>query len=244
MEPATISTLTSWPAQALSQPQIEKIFREMRLTFGRRFAEQWAMSDADMLDLKMHWAEKLFGLTDKELWTGFHAIATMERPPTLSEFLKACRPPLDPLAAYHEAVQGMSARMHGEPGKWSHPAIFWAAVQVSSFDLLNQTYQAVRARWERALAEEMRKPRWAAIPEVAPAIGHVTQMTREQATQVLRELHATCVFKDAKGAKRTRWAESLLERVAAGDPTLHATITTIEFAKEALGLIPSKGVCK
>jgi len=76
-------------------------------------------------------------------------------PPSLTEFLKMCRVSVDPESAYVEAVRQMAAREVGGD-VWSHPAIFWAAVEFGTWDLRNASaYDRVRARWSRILAQKL-----------------------------------------------------------------------------------------
>lgn len=84
-------------------------------------------------------------------------------PPTLPEFLKACRPTLDPEIAFSEAVTQMHKRRNptqrnGElvsDDVWSHPAIYWAAVSLGG-DLMTTSYPQIKNRWRAALDTAMK----------------------------------------------------------------------------------------
>src|SRR5579872_932889 len=120
--PSTLSQEAAWPAGALPEKWIERLFAEMSMTYGRKFTDQWGGQDPHAL--KRFWATKLAGFTGEELKRGVATLQLREWPPTLPEFVKLCRPSVDVLAAYYEAVAGVTERAKGNMGEWSHPAIF------------------------------------------------------------------------------------------------------------------------
>ena len=155
-----------------------------------------------------------------------------EWPPSCAEFMKACKPSVDPMVAYYEATTGIQARKNGEMGKWSHPAVYWAAMPMS-FDLSSQTYSQMKGRWEKAFADEMEKGEWEPIPQpmvALPAPGKA-DLSREKAAVSLRNLGASGILSNT-GRDQKRWARKLLEREAEGDKTL--TPWQIKCAREAL----------
>lgn len=184
------------------------------------------------------WAEAFEeeGITPQDVKAGLKACRSRyDWPPSCAEFIKACKPSVDPLVAYYEAVNGMQARERGEAGKWSHPAIFWAAIQVSAFDLKNQSYSQIKPRWEKALQDEMGKGEWAAVPEpmvALPAPGK-SELSREHATKMVQELSATGVIKKTDDrVDHKRWAQKIIESAKQKNHGLSAL--QIRFAKEAL----------
>lgn len=224
-------TELSTSTHALPDAWIERLFERMLLEYGKRFAEQWAQADMDKLIA--HWAQELAGFTGAEIKRGIDAMAAKDWPPTLPEFKRMCRPPVDALKAYYEAVAGVQARASGEYGKWSHPAIYWAATPMS-FELRESPYSQVKARWEAALTEQMEKGEWPEIPQpmiALPAPGK-GRTPREEASQRLRELGATTIVKDFRGGDARGWATRLLEREAAGEALLPVQS---RFSREALG---------
>lgn len=79
----------------------------------------------------------------------------MDWPPSLPEFLKLCVATVDAEAAWHEAQQQMRRR-HADGGDvWSHPAVFWAAADMGTFDLFNGAWQRSESRWRRLLAARL-----------------------------------------------------------------------------------------
>jgi hypothetical protein len=152
-------------------------------------------------------------------------------PPSCSEFINACKPPLDTVAAYYEAVNGVVARERGEVGNWTHPAIFWASVTMSH-DLKNMSYSSVKDRWERALSEQLAKAKWEPNPAPAPALPPPGKGRSDKANaeRMLAQYRAGCK-NDGKKTDRD-WIGKVLERAKNGDESLpHLSLV---FAKMAL----------
>lgn len=228
----TLTLASSTSTTALPEKWVERLFERMLLDYGKKFGDQWAQADMDTLIA--HWARELAGYSGVELKRGLDALAARDWPPTLPEFKKLCRRPLDVSAAYFEAVAGVQARAAGEYGKWSHPAIYWAAMPLA-FDLGSQTFSQIKPRWETALHEQMDRGEWAEIPQpmvALPAPGKA-KTSREEASRMLRDLGATTIVTDAAGNDPKRWARKLLEREAAGEKL---TLTQASMAREALGM--------
>jgi hypothetical protein len=232
----TLTAPSSTSTEALPIRWIESLFNKMLLDYGRKFTDQWA--GPDPVKLKQHWANELAGYTNAELKRGHDALAGRDWPPTLPEFKRMCRPAVDSVAAYYEAVAGVNARDRGEMGQWSHPAIFWASVRMA-FDLKGLTFSAVKDRWEAALHAELDKGQWADIPQPAlalPAPGKAF-ISREDALKRLAELNASAVVKKNRdGNDQRAWIGKILERAKRKDPTLPGI--SLRFAKEALEAKP------
>lgn len=183
------------------------------------------------------WAEAFEedGVTPNDVKAGLKACRTKyDWPPSCAEFIKACKPSLDPMVAYYEAVNGVHARDRGEMGNWSHPAIYWAATKMA-FDLKSLTFSAMKDRWNKALHDEMEKGAWAAIPQAMKALPEPgkSQLSRDKAKQMLEELGAAGVLNvDPSKTDHKRWAKRILRRQAEGDTTLLPI--QVSFAREAL----------
>ena len=187
------------------------------------------------------WAEAFEeeGITPHDVKDGLKACRTRyDWPPSCAEFIKACKPSIDPLVAYYEAVNGTQAREQGKKGDWSHPAIFWASVKVSAYDLKHASYSQIKQRWEKALADEMEKGEWSPVPDAlqalpAPGKG---ELSREHAAKMVSELKAADTTKAAENKIDHRlWAKRILAREKKGDRTLSAL--QIRFAREAIGAL-------
>lgn len=209
---------------------VEALFDRMLLHYGKRFTDQWGGADPGRLT--QHWANELAGFTPAELSKGYAALEGRDWPPTVPEFKRLCRPALDVIAAYYEAIEGIQARERGEVGQWSHPAIYWAAVKIGAHDLKNQSFSQMRERWERAFNEVFSQGTWAAIPEPAkalPAPGK-TVLSRSDAERRLQELGASGVLK--KNTQHRAWIGKVLERAKNKDASLPSI--SVRMAKEAL----------
>lgn len=232
-----MNQLTNSSTSTIPLPEswIEKMFHKMLLDYGKKFTDQWGGADTD--ELIAHWAREMASYTGAEIKRGLAAMETRDWPPTLPEFKKMCRAPVDSLVAYYEAVTGVQARAAGEFGKWSHPAIYWAAMPMS-FDLGSQTFSQVKPRWERALAEQMDKGEWPEIPNTMLALtapGTAAPLSREEADAMLRKLKAVVIKKSADSKIDHRaWAKRILERNKRRDPSL--SLLQVKFAQEAMAV--------
>ena len=207
---------------------IDALFAKMSTYYGNKFADMWR--DGNMQAIKAVWFEECVKLSREDFTRGANALMAQEWPPTLPQFIKLCKPAIDAVAAYYEAVNGVIAREHGNIGEWSHPAIFWASVKLGAFDLKHQTYSQIKTRWEAALSEEMAKNAWSAIPEPMIALPAPAPASKEVAERYILE---TQVIKNQDSqVDHKRWAKLIMERHKAGDKTL--THIQISFAKEAL----------
>lgn len=227
---STSTDVPAWPANALPERWIESLFERMHLAYGTRFADQWRGTDPRAL--QRYWAEKLGTLTADELKAGVAKLDSLDWPPTLPQFLKLCRPGVDPVAAYYEAVAGVQARERGEVGTWSHPAVYWTAVKIGAFDLKNHGYAALKARWERELSEQLRRDTWPEISvpaQALPAPGR-SELSREKAAAMLKQLGAEGVLNQDR-VDHKRWAKRILARIAAGEQVL---LVQAQMAREAL----------
>ncbi|TJZ66825.1 replication protein P [Chitiniphilus eburneus] len=132
-----------------------------------------------------------------------------DMPPSLPQFLKACRPgaSLDPDALLHVAIECAMARRRGEPEHWPNPRVFWAAQKLGG-DLLAMPAPQLRGRWlaawDRAAAMRDRPIPPPADPATAlPAPGHTT-LTREQAQQRAAQIGLNVSHQ--RGDTHRRWA--------------------------------------
>lgn len=126
---------------------VERIFTRMVGFYGARFADMWR--EADPAELKRIWAEELAGYAPSEIARGIEGCRTRDWPPTLPEFLKLCRPPIDYEAAFCEAAEQMYWRQQGDD-RWSDPAIYWAASRMGR-DVMACAYESVKGRWKALL---------------------------------------------------------------------------------------------
>lgn len=229
MQIQTSSTSTS----SLPLEWIEKLFNKMSLDYGKRFVDQWAGADPD--ELFAHWARELATYSRDELVRGYNALSGRDWPPTLPEFKRMCRPPVDPTVAYYEALEQGKARERGEMGNWSHPAIYWAWNKIGAFDFNSLTYSNLKSRWEGVLADEMAKEVWPNVPEPRVALmpPEKAKITKEEANKRIAEFHEKGLMKPTdEKTDHKRWAKRIIERADQGDKTI--SVLQLKFAKEAL----------
>jgi len=99
------------------------------------------------------------GITPDEIAAGLINLRRLyvDWAPNLPQFLNACRPQIDPEGALYEAIREIPKRAMAED-KWSHPAIYWAAVQIGEFDLTSKTAKDLQPRFARALKDILSNP--------------------------------------------------------------------------------------
>jgi len=167
------------------------------------------------------------GYTPTELRKGLKRLHKYPAwPPNMQEFLLLCRPEIEPVRAYREAVDGLAARGRGEVGNWSQLAIFWAASSMH-FDLTTRKYDDIKEDWKAALELQQEKGEWEQIPkpplqiEISPS-----KHNKENCEKMLREIGAGRVFK--RKPDEYAWAEEVIKNP-------NATVSMLRMANEALG---------
>lgn len=217
---------------------IDHLFNRLDGTYPHKWRSNFPTEKA-IANWRETWADAFVEerVTPQEIKDGLTACRRMyDWPPSLAEFIKACRPSIDPLVAYYEAVEGVQARERGEMGKWSSPAVYWAAIKVSAHDLKNMTYSNIRVRWEAAFKDALLNAH-EPIPEPMKALPPPpkAQMTKDEAEKRIAELGATIQVNKPEAAKDSlRWAKRILQRLEDGDKTLQ--MIQIQYAKEAMGI--------
>lgn len=224
------STSPRWPS-ALPDEWVERIFQRMENFYLSLWKDRFG--DIPRERVKRAWAEELAGYSAAEIKRGLDVCRKMKFPPTLPEFLTACRPPIDPRADWMEACEQMRIRLQGKgEDRWSRPQVYWAAVAIGQFDLNQNSWEQIRARWEKALIEAKSDP----IPEYRAALPKPGQATtsREEAGKRLREIaDKTGISISTTGIGDTKWAVRLAEREAAGE-----SLSSIQssYWREAMGV--------
>lgn len=211
-----------------------RLIERMKALYGAKFSQQWG--DIDPVRLAHIWAEEIADYTAEEIQRGVTSCRGRTFPPTLPEFLGLCRPTLNPEAAYHEAVAGMSARSCGAIGHWSHPAVYWAAQRVGAHDLLNMGWQAIRSRWEYALRDVMAQGRWESVPPSRQALAAPggTVSTRAQAQAFLDEIkQCTGRAVPARVTNHRAWARRIVDRAQQGE---FVSLTVLRMAQRAIAV--------
>jgi hypothetical protein len=159
-------------------------------------------------------------------------------PPSIKEFLGMCNPIQDMDKAYYEAIALIAARDMGEAGTYSHPAIYWTAMELRQ-QLVSGTYSQVMPKFQRALTEQLEAGEWKPVPDPVKLLKAAPRSPRatELATKLVAE--ATDTIASKMKAKQdvgidVSWAKKIIERCKNGDRSI--TITVLHFAEEALGM--------
>ena len=154
------------------------------------FADQTAISN-----WRDAWADAFIedGLTAAEIAIGIKRCRQQfDWPPSLTEFIRACRPSIDPEQAFYEAVVQMAKRKTATD-EWSSPLIYWSAVKCMP-DLLSSNYQQIKGRWKSAMNEAESGLRSGSLSrEIPPALkalpGAGETCSREVAERNLAAIH-------------------------------------------------------
>lgn len=212
---------------------VKNLFQRMQSCYGKHFLDMW--TNTDMESVMGMWAQQMATMTHDELRRGVAALMTRDWPPTLPEFVKMCKPSIDPETAYYEALEQGRARDEAKPNVWSSPAIYWAWRAVGPHEFRSQSYPALKARWAKALADEVGKGQWAAIPETVLQVGvdmGKTAMSALGAVELSKAI-ANVGKTPQSGIDHLRWAREIRQRVARGDRSV--ALIAAQMAEDALG---------
>lgn len=192
-----MAKLTRFPAPKPAE-LARQVFTRLLAYYGKHMADMWIGQDMDYV--RQVWGEALAELSREEISQGLTACRALDWPPTLPEFLKLCRPPIDPESAYHEAIQQMYKRKVDGSDAWSSAVVYWAAVALGA-DLGAYPYTVQRARWQAALDTAARRIAAGELsarvperkPEQLPAPGRVVDAQQAHANlERLRQILAGC----------------------------------------------------
>lgn len=164
---AAVSGTSPASRSALPDSWVERIFDRMECRYGDLWAQRFGGVPRDRLVAS--WARDLADMSVDEISKGVDASRDYKFPPTLPEFRALCRPPIDYQSALIEAVEQMARRESGRD-RWSHPAIYWAAVKIGAYDLSRKTLKELDAEWRKAFGDQMAIGQWPEIPERLPAL--------------------------------------------------------------------------
>ena len=166
---------------------IDHIFNKLDGLYPHRWRSAFANQHA-IANWRQAWAEGFSdeGVTLAEVKLGMAACRKrFAWPPSFAEFLSACRPSVDFESAFREAVEQMRKR-ESDTDEWSSPAIYWAAVEIGSFDLRNGSWPAIKPRWTAVLQTQLDKREWPEIPPRLPVLPAPGQGSIAQAEALRR----------------------------------------------------------
>lgn len=218
-------------SQPLPSAWVERLLTRFATMYGNKFTDMWRGIETE--SIRQAWAEDLAGYTADELKRGLEWCKTQKWPPTLPEFMTACRPVMDAKTKWAEACEQMRIRLEGKGADvWSRPGVYWAAVSIGWYDLNGTAWEQIKTRWTNALANAKTN----AIPEylaALPAPGKQT-VTKDEAVDRMSELKQKIEATSLPGTTKagTQWAYNLMIREAAGEQVDHIAA---QFWREALG---------
>lgn len=215
---------------------VERLFTRLATMYGNKFLDMW--KGINLQAVKTAWGEDLAGYSGDELKRGIDWCKSQTWPPTLPEFMTACRPVADARTEWAEACEQMRIRLQGKGADhWSRQQVYWAAVAIGWYDLNSTAWEQIRTRWGNALANAKTD----AIPEYLAALPSPGQqsVTREEAADRMSEIRNMVSAVSLPGTTKasTKWAVRLMEREAAGEALHHIAETSwrevLGYAKDA-----------
>jgi hypothetical protein len=192
---------------------MDHLFNRMDGAYPSRWKAQFPSEQA-IANWREAWSEAFEeeGVTTQMISDAIRACRKkLDWPPSLAEFLKLCKPPINVDAAVYEAIDQMRARQHGKD-EWSDPAIFWAAAKVGEYDVISQTFSQLKPRFEAALKKVL-DGEVLPVPQRVPALAApgAAESTREYGRQRLDELNASDVIKNISKGGNIEWARRIIE---------------------------------
>lgn len=136
--------------QAIPQAWVERIFDRLLAFYGAKLADAWRGADLD--NVKRIWAEELAAYSKDEIAAGVAGCRGRDWPPTLPEFLKLCRPPIDAAVAWHRAQLGARERADGKPG-FTSPVLFEAYRRMAYEIGRGEAYNKHADAWKAVLQQ-------------------------------------------------------------------------------------------
>lgn len=185
-----------WPDGKQNLSLMDRLFNRLDGAYPNLWRAAFK-SESAIENWREAWAEAFVeeGITPNMVKIGVTACRKLhDMPPSLTQFLRACRPQVDHETAYREACEQMARREDGRD-KWSQPTVYWTAVQFGHFELRNTAWTHARARWTKLLDDNLNRPDVPPVPPsgreqmALPAPGQST-LSREDASRkvaLLRE---------------------------------------------------------
>lgn len=158
--------LSTWSPGSLRDTEpadlavVTTVFNALQGQLGSKVSVLWA--NVPVATVHEEWALGLAGYDQSEIDRGLAVCRTRLHAPVLGEFLRMCRPALDPELAWLEAQAGMADRARGLRGDWTHPAVYRAA-RGFEYELRGGAYVAHRKQWEWRLEREFARG-WGDVP--------------------------------------------------------------------------------
>ncbi|WP_423454298.1 hypothetical protein [Ottowia sp. VDI28] len=166
---STLNPTSLAEARPIPRKLIAEVFDRLQAQLGGKMADLYA--GADLRLVQDEWGAGLAGFQPKEIERGVAMCRERAFAPTLGEFLRMCRPAVDPEYAWLEAGDCLRQRDAGLVGDWSHPAV-WRAASKMGPEVRSGDWRAHRTRWTYNLRRELAAGWGEAPPRPLPAITH------------------------------------------------------------------------
>lgn len=188
---------------ALGISLMDHLFNRLDGLYPNRWRAAFSSNQA-IANWREAWAESFDEerITPKCVAAGIKACRRQyDWPPSLPEFLKACRPPVDYERLYIGAANAVN------DGSWQSKLAYWATQAVGSFEVRNEPFKRMESRWKKAVDELLVDGELPEIPprmEALPAPGRQS-ISREEAANRTAELGVKVGKTDPKA-----WAMKIL----------------------------------
>lgn len=197
--PSTLKPESSAEPATVPASWVDRVFERLTAQLGTKVADLWAGSNPEAV--RREWGEALAGFEPREIARGLEATRARAFAPTLGEFLRLCRPALDPEVAWLEAQDGMRQRDLGQRGEWSHPGVYRAARDMAH-EVKTGNYRENRKRWEWLLGRELARGWLFDVPAAPQRLGSSDAPTRGPTPEERAKLAALLAQFRAAGAGR------------------------------------------
>ncbi|MDP1941269.1 MAG: replication protein P [Gallionella sp.] len=181
---------------------MDRLFNRMDGAYPHKFRSAFANQQA-IQNWREAWSDKFSraGLSLNEVAEGIDRCTDLyDWPPSLPEFMKACRPSIDCERAFIEAVEQMRKRASGSDS-WSSPVVYWAAASLGS-DLSNSHYSAISKRWAAALDKASARIKSGELPNEVPARLEALPAPGRQSISEEQAIANIAMLKQMLGASR------------------------------------------
>ena len=122
----------------------------------------------EIIATKADWFNDFAVLTPRMVHRGLKKSCSQDWCPTLAQFVTACKPTAE--SSFFEAQAGIKDRSNGLLGKWSCPAVYWAAMDFGASEIVNSTWAFQGKRWAKFFGDKMDMQEAGRLDDVPAAV--------------------------------------------------------------------------
>lgn len=176
---------------------VNDIFKRFHGRFGNLFTNKFMIGelvngeDIGIANAKEVWLEELADahITVKQIERAIKAKYSYA--PSCDDFIKAAKA-VDYDALFAEASKGHRARRDNEAFTWTNSISYWAGAEFGAFDLLQASYDKVKARWQSCV-EKAQREGFKPVPDVMlqlpePEFKNGSPLAKKVAGTVLKDM--------------------------------------------------------